>query len=382
MTLNTILFFSMLTIFTSCNGQKSSHTTNGILNNENVIPILSGTKGDTVSEIDKSIWYIFQDKHNNFWFGSNGQGVYRYDGQNLIHFTYKEGLCNDHIRGIQEDRSGNIYFNTISGISKFDGKTFTTLKSTKSDLPNSEWRLHPDDLWFQGAQDSGVVYRYDGISLHRLQFPKTKAGEEFISKYPRSEYPHMVFNPYDVYSIYKDSQGNIWFGTGTLGVCRYEGKAFTWISENGLGESPVRSIIEDKNGNFWFGNSGQAVYRYDARQNDSVGQGKNLIDFRKEKGIGNLKDREEDTPVSYMSITEDNNGELWIATYEAGVWRYNPSASLRAGSKNVTHYPIKDGDENVMLFSIYKDNQGNLWLGTHTAGAYKFNGKTFEKFRP
>ena len=75
-----------------------------------------------------------------------------------------------------------------------------------------------------------------------------------------------------------------------------------------------------------------------------------------------------------MSIAEDKNGDLWMVTYDNGVWSYD--------GENITHYPIQDGDTNINIFSIYKDNQGDLWLGTHSAGAYKYNGKAFEKFIP
>ena len=64
-----------------------------------------------------------------------------------------------------------------------------------------------------GAHDTGVVYRYDGKSLHRLEFPKTKVGDEHIAKYPRSKFPNVKYSPYDVYSIFKDSKGHLWFGT-------------------------------------------------------------------------------------------------------------------------------------------------------------------------
>ncbi len=363
---NTILFFRILAILFSCCGRCASQAGHNTLSEPN--PIIS--IGDTVKGLGDSLWIVFQDKKNNYWFGSNGQGVYHYDGKTIIHFTTDDGLSNDSIRNIQEDKSGNIYFATLGGISKFDGQTFSTLSPVKS----NEWKLEPDDLWFTVVEDAGVVYRYDGNLLHRLEFPKTKAGEEFIARFPRSQFPNAKYSPYDVYSIFKDSKGNIWFGTSNLGACRYDGTSFAWFSLNGLEESPVRCIIEDKNGNFWFGNSGQAVYRYDARLNDSVGQGNSLINFREEKGIGNLKGKEKGALVSYMSITEDDNGELWIVTYEAGVWRYD--------GENVTQYPVNDGEKTITLFSIYKDNQGVLWLGTHESGVYNFNGKTFDKFRP
>lgn len=356
-----VLCCVLLFMFTSsCGGQNKPATSNHIV---------SRAVGDTVNALDKSIWYVFQDRKNNYWFGSNGQGVYRYDGRYLVQFTRKHGLCNDQIRVIQEDEHGNLYFNTIGGVSKFNGHVFTTLKISGSDDANAGWRLHPDDLWFAGAQDSGVVYRYEGASLFRLKFPKTKAGENFIAQYPRSKYPQMTFSPYDVYSIYKDRKGNLWFGTN-LGVCRYNGKTFDWLSEKELGIDDislhVRSTYEDKDGYFWFTNT---MHRFDIYSENN--NGKESFNPIKVNGIINSKDHD----VSYfMSSVEDNNGDLWMVTYSKGVWRYD--------GKELTHYQVKDGNEDALLFSIYKDRMGDLWLGTHTAGAYKFNGKGFEQFRP
>jgi hypothetical protein len=127
-------------------------------------------KGEIVSELDKAVFYVFQAKNNDYWFGSNDRGVYRYNGKTLISFTMKDGLRSNQIRGIQEDKAGNIYFTTYEGISRFDGQIFTTL-SVSANSAATDWKLQPDDLWFVGAPDAGAVYRYDGQSLHRLEFP-------------------------------------------------------------------------------------------------------------------------------------------------------------------------------------------------------------------
>ena len=83
--------------------------------------------GEVVSELGKSVMYVFHAKNNDYWFGSDDRGVYRYNGKAIVNFTRKDGLVSNQIRGIQEDKSGNIYFTTYEGISKFDGKSFTTL---------------------------------------------------------------------------------------------------------------------------------------------------------------------------------------------------------------------------------------------------------------
>lgn len=360
-TLSAILFAGLQLIIISCSGQNLTQSSP------------PPPPGDTVKALGVRLLHVFQDSKNNYWFGSNGEGVYRYDGKIIVRFTAKHGLCHNKIEEIREDRSGNMYFNTNAGICKFDGQTFTTLP-VMSKSPDA-WKLEPDDLWFKGAQDSGLVYRYDGKYLYRLMFPETKAGKAFISKYPRSDYPAMTFSPYDVYTTYKDRKGNIWFGTGTLGVCRYNGRSFDWIAENDLTEldegaaNGVRSIIEDKDGNFWFSNT---LYKYQVYAGNSSGNEE--MTYKREKSVGNLDGNKESGLDFYLSAAKDNKDELWIATYNAGVWRYN--------GKNITHYPIKDNNKTVTLFSVYKDKQGSLWLGTHDAGVYKFNGKTFEKFKP
>lgn len=330
-------------------------------------------QGEIVGELDKAIFYVYQAKNDVYWFGSNERGVYRYDGKSLVNFTTKDGLVSNQIRGIQEDKSGNLYFTTYDGISKFDGSTFATLNVS----PQSQWQKGPEDLWFVGAQDTGVVYRYDGASLHRLALPKWKIGEEQAARFPRSQFPNAIFSPYDVYTITKDRSGDLWFGTAAAGACRFDGRSFNWLFEKHLTETDaggsfgIRSIFEDKDGAFWICNT---RYRYIVDPKGAPQAGNGLITYRREDGISKLKAPDGGDCIYFMSIVEDTRGVLWMASGHTGVWRFD--------GDRATRYPVKDGVKEITLFSISKDNRGDLWLGTHEGGAYRFNGATFEKFRP
>jgi len=351
-----ILLVSVFVTSCSCNGQPKANNVR-----------MPG--GDTVSGLSKSIYYIYQDSKNNYWFGSDGDGVYRYDGKRIIHYIQKHGLCNDRIRGIQEDNNGNILLNTVNGISKFDGNKLATMKAETSAQPGSGWRLQDRDLWFAGAQDSGVLYRYDGTTLFRLRFPKTKTGEDFIAQHSRDKFPHMTFSPYDVYGIYRDRKGNMWFGTN-IGLCRYDGKHFAWITEKELGIDAiafhVRSIIEDSNGAYWFTNT---MHRFIIDQQDTGA----MIRYRNEAGLTDMNGYSASDYAYFLSGLEDTNGDLWLVTYERGIWRYD--------GKTMKQYLIKnDKGEIATTFSIYRNRKGTLWVGTHTAGAYRFNGKEFVRF--
>ncbi len=359
MTLRKTLLLTIAAIYSSCSGQTSPQSVND-----------QTIAGDTVSAISNSVFVIYQDTKNNYWFGSDGEGVYRYDGKHLVHYTTKQGLSNDKVRSIQEDKQGNILVGTANGVSRYDGYALTNLTAINSDQQEG-WRLHPGDLWFAGAQDSGILYRYDGTTLFRLRFPKTKAGEDFIAKFPRDKFPNMNFSPYDVYGIYRDKRGNMWFGSN-IGLCRYDGKHFAWITEKELGIDAiaihVRSIIEDRKGHFWFTNT---MHRFVVDQQDTS----TTVRYRKEPGLSNMDGYDAEAYAYFLSGLEDSNGDLWLVTYNRGIWRYD--------GKSMRQYLIKsDKGEVATAFSIYKDLAGTLWVGTHAAGAYRFDGKEFVRFIP
>lgn len=320
--------------------------------------------GVTVTQIDKTIWTIYQDKKSNYWFGSKENGVYYYNGHRLKHITTQNGLVSNEIRGIQEDANGNIFFDTEKGVSKFDGHTFKTLQMANPDSPLNNWVLKPDDLWFRMGSTKNGAYRFDGKYLQYLKFPTSPQENTFYKNNPNSS-----LKPYGLYTIYKDRKGFMWFGTASLGVCRYDGKNLNWHYEEQLQTTPnggdfgTRAIFEDKNGKFWINNT---RFRYVIET-----YGNKPITFKKENGIGYLNKTNKMEFPFFLSVTEDNKGNLWLATYEEGVYKYN--------GKELIHYPIKDGETDVLLFTIYKDNKGVLWLGTHNAGVYKFTGKTFER---
>lgn len=320
--------------------------------------------GVTVTQIDKTIWTIYQDKKSNYWFGSKENGVYYYNGHRLKHITTQNGLVSNEIRGIQEDANGNIFFDTEKGVSKFDGHTFKTLQMANPDSPLNNWVLKPDDLWFRMGSTKNGAYRFDGKYLHYLKFPTSPQENTFNKNNPNTS-----LKPYGLYTIYKDRKGFMWFGTASLGVCRYDGKNLNWHYEEQLQTTPnggdfgTRAIFEDKNGKFWINNT---RFRYVIET-----YGNKPITFKKENGIGYLNKTNKMEFPFFLSVTEDNKGNLWLATYEDGVYKYN--------GKELIHYPIKDGETDVLLFTIYKDNKGALWLGTHNAGVYKFMEKTFER---
>ena len=173
----------------------------------------------------------------------------------------------------------------------------------------------------------------------------------------------------------------MWIGTCTAGVCKYDGKTYTWFDDQELG-SPVRSIFEDKNGTIWVGNNGDGLFRYDS--SGSAGE-KKFINFSREKKLHNYDfDKYPVGTTGMMSriwtITDDKQGNLWIGTIDNGVWMYDGTT--------VTNYTTKDGLGVDFIWIIFKDKSGDLWFGTEGFGVYVLDASTplsagkkrFEKF--
>lgn len=360
------LLFSLLpALMISCNAQATK-------SNEPKTGGKAEGNGVTVSHLSQSILIIFQATNGDYWFGSDVDGVYRYNGKTILHYTEKEGLSNNRIRSIQEDKKGTIYFATLSGVDKFDGQKISNIPVIKSNSPAEHWKLQADDLWFcmPGKNGDKGPYRYDGEHLYQLEFPKHYLADNYFKNNPDKPW-----SPYEVYSIYKDSKGDMWFGTAVFGLCRYNGKSFNWLYEDQLTTIPnggsfgIRSMIEDQEGSFWFCNTN---YRYVISKDSIKENGKTLVKYERKKGIETITATDGSSGVYFMSALVDKEKDLWMATYNEGIWQFD--------GHTAKHYSVKNGLKDATVFSIYKDKRDNLWLGTHESGVYKFNGKTFEKF--
>jgi ligand-binding sensor domain-containing protein len=343
-----ILLVFVSSIFLSCNGQVKSE--------QKIAEHKVTELGESVLQLDNKIWVIFQDSKDNYWFGSNGKGVFYLNGKDLKQITTENGLADNTIRGIQEDKSGNLFIETANGISKYDGKSFTTLKPIVS--VNNKWKLETNDLWF--GYNANDLYRYDGESLYELKLPRQNLKKTFGIDTLVS--PFNNNNPYSVYKVNKDKDGNIWFGTFVAGAFRYDGQSFIWFGEKELsmlsnGVAPgVRSMIQDKDGYFWLSNF---ISKYQIEPN--------TLEYKKLKGI------EKDKPNYFNSGLSDKNGDLWMTNYGGKVWKYD--------GKTLSEFEINNKEKDILLITIYQDHNGIIWLGTDNDGVYKYNGKTFEKFK-
>lgn len=312
---------------------------------------------DTLS-FKSGINTIFQDSKANYWLGSHQEGVAKFDGESFEYLTTKQGLADNHIKSIQEDHNGKLWFESAKAISSFDGKSITNhLKSEQVNAP-LYWTKSKHDLWFSADHKNGV-YQYDGQHLNYLAFSNLQSLD-----------PNMA---YAVTSISKGQNEWLWLGT-YASVFGYNGSELYSINNESLGLDPkieplhVRSILEDSKGRLWIGNNGIGVL---------LKEGDSILNFSEQNNLihsSKLRRGAKSPPGTLehvFSIEEDSKGHIWFGDRDTGVWKYD--------GNTIKNYRDNLGIPNHFVFDIYRDNKDIMWFVLTNGSILRFNGKSFDR---
>lgn len=269
---------------------------------------------------------IFQDKNGHLWFGTNGDGVCRYDGKTLEYFSIQQGFGGFAVRAIVEHKNGDLFFGTERGLTKYDGKSFTNYTEKDGLVGSNVWSVAIDDkgiVWI-GTLDG--VSRFDGTSFTPFELP---ASEPDPSR--------GVTSAKIVHAILQDSHGKMWFATNG-GAYIYDGKSLSNLSEKeGLCHNSLNDIMEDKSGNFWFATHHNGVCRWD---------GKTFTHFTEANGV---------VGTEAWKLHLDRSGNVWFPIEHSGIYRYD--------GKTFTNFNRKDGLNSGAIQCFLEDRQGRYWIG-------------------
>jgi len=226
-----------------------------------------------------------------YWFGTEGEGVYRYDGK-----SFKQYLRNVSIAGL-ERKSPNVISSILS-----DSK---------------------GNLWF-GSMSRGGLYLLPSTGLKNAE----NIDKSFINYRPQASGKMVSFSPNGsfggltddmIMDITEDKNGFIWIGSRDNGIFRFDGKMFSQISKaNGLASNNIATIFEDKDGNMWFGS--------DVKEGiiaGGISLLKNKFKSSSRKQFIELPTRKGIPGSGVRAILQDKNGNMWFGSRGGGLIRYN-----------------------------------------------------------
>ncbi|HBB00427.1 MAG: hybrid sensor histidine kinase/response regulator [Bacteroidetes bacterium GWD2_45_23] len=198
----------------------------------------------------------------------------------------------------------------------------------------------------------------------------------------------------EVQKVFQDAEGFLWFATRN-GLCRYDGYGITVFrsdlpNTHHLTDNNIYCLADDGRGNLWVGTS-NGVNRFDKARGEfeeipiqnSTGkvvaailiteEGRILIGlddglFVYDGGTGSFVHHTTlhmaNSPINapVKSIYEDQRKELWIGTWNSGLYRFDQKRN------NIYAYPRLNPRNSAHV--IYQDSKGRIWVGAWEGGLH------------
>ena len=324
---------------------------------------------------------------------ADGASAYYFD-----HFDIANGLSQNTVTCIHQDRRGFMWFGTKNGLNRYDGYVFQTYSRNDgfSGLGNSIIYCMAEsgnDIWVGTDKGVWILNNTTGrfrfldcrlpngaildYTINKIAFYSTevwiltangiyileRGNKKLIALETRLKHSLPVsvtyrFTPVDLYS----DGDRMWITVPFLGILEYAKGQF---SLHRLGEKVRATSILRKNNLLFVGTLSDGLAVINVKKGTTVFHSLKAIDTHEN---------------SLIRVIANIDGNVWVGT-EDGIFVYD-----MAKEKITDHISTENADPyslaNNAVYSIFQDSSGGIWVGTYFGGINLIpkNGIVFEKY--
>ena len=318
---------------------------------------------------------ILKDAKGIWAAGTRGLILIQPDGK-VRRFTTRDGLANNLIRALYEDRAGNLWVGTYGGLSRRDGDRFVDLKMDDRDWVWCLFEDRENDLWV-GMNNALVRLRDDKFSSFGR--PEGFPGDEpiVVRQDQQSQLwvgyhdsgllvmgPHKrrIYTTRDglpsneIFGVRVSRPGELLIGT-RAGLSRLRGGRFmNYSMPHPTGSSAVLDAIEDIQGNLWAATASGVYELKGTTWTAVIGGNASSADYT-------------------VALIQTRGGQLWAGTLASGLWQLTDGATLKPRL-----FTTANGLGSNQIRSLYEDPEGTLWIGTFGGGVSTLRDGTFRHY--
>lgn len=284
---------------------------------------------------------ILEDRQGELWLATKGGGLVQFDGARFRVLTKEDGLPSDDIGGLVEDGRGNLWLTMNPdagdwGLSCLDRAKGLIINYDTEDGPGLDNASYPavdaaGTLWFTGTGD---VNRWDAARRQFVRYTRQDGGCGPL-----------------VAPIHRGPSGRLWVGMSFSNeLCEWRGERFE-VYRTRFPLYYTTALLEDGRGGLWVAGGvpylvdplGYVLWRYDVE----AGRWDRFTDAQGYAGGG------------VKAMCEDRQGRVWLGT-DRGLLRFR-----EGGFENVSAVTGL-GEESVG--AICEDRHGDLWIGVAGGG--------------
>ncbi|PUV21846.1 hybrid sensor histidine kinase/response regulator transcription factor [Sphingobacterium athyrii] len=301
---------------------------------------------------ENTIYCIVQDRQGFMWFGTK-DGLNRYDGNSFKNYHYqpekKQSLGNNFVRSIAEKSPSHLYIGTDDGLYIMDKITAAFQKielsiSGKGTFNSAINALHVDrqgSLWIATMSQGIWKYNPSTTKITQLQLKGARLGQNAT------------------WAILQDRSGVIWAAT-RLGLLRFNNQQAHFdivgplFSEVGDPQFEILSMWEDPKGDLWLGTWSQGLLRYNKQSNE-------FSRF--------LNNTSHPYVTHIRALREFRENQLLVGS-DDGLFLFHTETGT-SERLDIPYYKHGLSDQNV--YSIARDRENAIWIGTYFGGINYLN---------
>ena len=262
------------------------------------------------------------------------------------HITVNDGLSENNVQCVWQDREGYMWFGTMDGLNKYDGYDIQIFRNNPQDSNsishNRIFALYDDEQYVYAGTD-GLLNKWD----KRAQ------------KFSTLDIPVVT-------AIVEDNNGKIWFGTDGFGLFtldKHSGEIqnFTYdeSNPNSISDNSMLDLYIARDGALWIATSFNGVCKM-------------ILNDDQAKFIRYRHDPDDPTSIgsnSVITICQDSTFTIWFGTYDGGLNRLTRENAFER-FKHDPDDPNSIPDNRIP--TVYYDHPSrSLWVGTYRKGLYQ-----------